>query len=116
LHGGIKVWCIQLCTFIIDTAKLTKYKRWLPVLVCLLTLAKINKFVATHYELVFQDRHEYIKPNINALIEKWMPCDMFWTPRFPRFGYTIKLKGNEEYHPERIQKRKFLLPNPYEKL
>jgi hypothetical protein len=48
LHGGTKIWCIQLCTLIIDTTKLTKYKRWLLVLVCLLTLAEINKTTAAH--------------------------------------------------------------------
>jgi hypothetical protein len=69
LHGGVKIWCIELCALIIDTTKLTKYRRWLPMLVCFLTLAKINKIVATHYEVEFQGRHEYIKPNINALIE-----------------------------------------------
>jgi hypothetical protein len=111
-----KVWSIQLCTLIIDTAKLTKYRRWLPLLVCLLTLAEIDKIVATHYIVVFHDRHEYIKSNINVLVEKWMPCDMFWTPRIPRFEYTIRLRGNEDYHFERIEKRNLLLPNPYEKL
>jgi hypothetical protein len=53
LHGGNKFWCIQLCTLIIDTIELTKYRRWLPMLVCLLTLAKINKIVATHYKVIF---------------------------------------------------------------
>ncbi len=85
-------------------------------MVCLLTLAKINKIAITHYKLVFQDRHEYTKPDINALVEKWMPCDMFWTPKVPRSKYTIRLRSNEEYHFERIEKRNFLLPNPYEKL
>jgi hypothetical protein len=41
---------------------------------------------------------------------------MFWTPRVPRSKYTIGFRGNEEYHPERMEKREFLLPNPYEKL
>jgi hypothetical protein len=41
---------------------------------------------------------------------------MFWTPRVPKSKYTIKLRGNEEYHHERMEKREFLLPNPYEKL
>ncbi len=84
IHGGTKVWCVQLCTLIIDIAKRTKYKRQLPMLVCLLALVKINKIATTHCKVIFQEMHEYIKPNINALVEKWMPCDMFWTPRFPR--------------------------------
>jgi hypothetical protein len=81
----------------------------LPILVCLLTLAKINKIATTHYKVVFQDRHEYTKPNINALVEKWMPCDMFWTPKVLGSEYTIRLRGNEEYHFERIEKKDFLL-------
>jgi len=32
------------------------------------------------------------------------------------FEYTIKLRGNEEYHFERIEKREFFLSNPYENL
>ncbi len=45
-----------------------------------------------------------------------MPCDMFWTPRVPGSKYTIRLRGNKEYNFERIDKKKNLLPNPYEKL
>ncbi len=41
LHGGTKVWCIQLQTLIIDTTQLTKYRRWLLVIVCLLMLIPI---------------------------------------------------------------------------
>ncbi len=88
----------------------------LLVLVCLLTLAEIDKIVGTLYKVVFQNKHEYTKPNINVLVEKWMSCDMFWTSRVPGFEYTIRLRSNEEYHFERIDENKFLLPNPYEKL
>jgi hypothetical protein len=41
---------------------------------------------------------------------------MFWTPRVLRSEYTIRLTSNEEYHYEIIEKKEFLLPNPYEKL
>jgi hypothetical protein len=47
-------------------------------------------------------------PNINAWVEKWMPCDMFWTPRIPRSEYTIKLRGNEEYHFENWENKFFV--------
>jgi hypothetical protein len=40
-------------TFIIDIVEPTKYKIWLLVLACLLTLVEINKIVATHYKVVF---------------------------------------------------------------
>ncbi len=108
LHGGTKVWCIQLCTLIINTAELAKYRRWLPMLVCLLTLAKINKIVATHYKVIFLDKYEYTKLNINAFIEKWTLYDMFWTPRVPRSKYTIKLRGNEVSSRENGEKRIFV--------
>jgi hypothetical protein len=41
LHGGMEVWCIQLRTLIIDTTQLTKYWRWLPIIMCLLMLIPI---------------------------------------------------------------------------
>jgi hypothetical protein len=69
-----------------------------------------------HYKVAFQDRHEYTKPNINALIEKWMPCDMFWTPRIPGSKYIIRLKGNESIILRELKEKKSLLPNPYENL
>jgi hypothetical protein len=39
---------------------------------------------------------------------------MFWTPKVLGSEYTIRLRGNEEYHYERIEKREFLLLNPFE--
>jgi hypothetical protein len=38
LHGNTKTWCIQHKLLIIDTYELTKYRHWLPILVCLLIL------------------------------------------------------------------------------
>ncbi len=32
----------------------------------------------------------------NALIEKWMPSDMFWTPSFMSSQYVMRTKGGEE--------------------
>jgi hypothetical protein len=43
IHGGIKVWCIQHRSLIIDVTKLTKYKRWLPIIVCIITPIPIKK-------------------------------------------------------------------------
>ncbi len=34
IHDGTKVWCIQHRSLIIDATKLTKYRRWLPIIVC----------------------------------------------------------------------------------
>jgi hypothetical protein len=53
--------------------------------------------VATYHIIKFHYKREFIKPNINVLVEKWIPCDFLWTFRFLGFEYTMKLKGNEKY-------------------
>ncbi len=75
LHGGMETWCIQLQTLIIDTTQLTKYRRQLLVIVCLLMLIAIEK-VATYHIIKFHDKREFAKPNINGLVKKWIPCDL----------------------------------------
>jgi hypothetical protein len=77
IHGGTKVWCIQHKSLIIDVVELTKYRRWLPIFVCIITLIPIKKVFATHHSIQFLNRREFTRPNINALIKKWMPSDMF---------------------------------------
>jgi hypothetical protein len=82
LHGGTKVWCIQLKILIIDIAPSMKYRRWLPIMVCLLTLIPLKKVAATYHITKFHDGRKFTKPNINVLIEKWIPCDLLWTSIF----------------------------------
>ncbi len=43
LHGNTKTWCIQHKTLIIDIFEFTKFRRWLPILVCLFMLLRIEK-------------------------------------------------------------------------
>jgi hypothetical protein len=76
IDGGIEVWCIQDRSLIIDATNLTKYRRWLLVIICIITLISIKKFFATHHLIQFLDKRKFIKPNINALILKWIPSDM----------------------------------------
>ncbi len=96
LHGGTKVWCIQLKILIIDTTQLMKYIKWLPIMVCLLTLIPIKKVVTTYHIINFHDKRKFTKPNINVLVEKWISCDLLWTHRFLRSEYAMRLRGNEE--------------------
>jgi hypothetical protein len=96
LHGGTKVWCIQLKILIINTTQLMKYRRWLLVMVCLLTLIPITKVAATYHIIKLHDRRKFTKPNINVLVEKWIPCDLLWILRLLRFKYAMRLRGNEE--------------------
>jgi len=59
------------------------------------------------------------RPNINALIEKWMLCDLLWAFRCPNSKYVLRLKGNEKYHYEEIVSKEFwlelLILDPHEK-
>jgi len=96
LHGGTKVWCIQLKILIIDTTQLMKYIKWLPIMVCLLTLIPIKKVVTTYHIINFHDKRKFTKPNINVLVEKWISCDLLWTHRFLKSEYAMRLRGNEE--------------------
>jgi hypothetical protein len=41
-----------------------------------------------------------------------MPCDTFISPRFFEADHVMRLKGNEEYHPKRINKINYMLPKP----
>lgn len=54
---------------------------------------------AIHHQIIIQDNKEFNKPNINALVEKWMPCDMLWIQPCLYENYVIKRKGNPEYQP-----------------
>jgi hypothetical protein len=56
---------------------------------------------------LLHDIREFTKPNINVLVEKWIPCDLLWTPRFFGFEYAMRLRGNEEYCLEEIESKEF---------
>jgi hypothetical protein len=109
---------IQHRSLIIDVTKLTKYKRWLPIIVCVIIVIPIKKVFAMHDSIRFLDKREFTKTNINALIEKWMPIDMLWAPRFMGSEYVMRTKGSEEYISEIIELEKFwsiiMIPHLYE--
>jgi hypothetical protein len=107
LHGGTKVWYIQLKILIINTTQLMKYRKWLLVMVCLLTLIPIKKVATTYHIIKFHDRRKFTKPNINVLVEKWIPCDLLWTPRLLQSEYAMRLRGNEKYCPKEIESKEF---------
>jgi len=107
LYGGIKMWCVQHRTLVIDITMLTKYKRWLLTMVSLLTLISIKKMITNHYSITFVYRQKFAKPNISVLVEKWMSCDLLWTSNFTRFDYVTRLKGNEDYCFEDVMSKEF---------
>jgi hypothetical protein len=56
LHRGTKVRHIQHKTLTIDALKLSNYKRWLPIIVCLLALISIKKITTTYHNISSFDR------------------------------------------------------------
>ncbi len=73
-------WCIQHKSLIINASKLTKYRPWLPILVCLFILLIIENVYTTYHVIKLLDHREFDKVNINVLIEKRMSCDALWVP------------------------------------
>jgi hypothetical protein len=63
------VWCIQHRSLIIDVTELTKYRKWLPIIVYIITLILIKNLFAMHHSIQFLDKREFTRPNINALIK-----------------------------------------------
>ncbi len=94
-----------------------KYKRWLPIIVCLLMLIPIKKVATTYHIIKFHDIREFIKLNINVLIKKWIPCDLLWTPRFLGSKYAMRLRGNEECCPKKFESKELwstmIILDPY---
>jgi hypothetical protein len=88
---------------IIDTYKVTKYKSWLPILVCLLILLQIGKVYTTHYVIKLIDRRKFNKVN-NSLIEKWMLCDALWILGRKKGEFCIRTRGNEKYYSKEYKK------------
>ncbi len=102
------MWCIQHRSLIIDATKLTKYRKWLLIIICIITLIPIKKVFATHHSIRFLDKREFTRPNINALIEKWMSSDMLLAPRFIGFKYVMRTRRSEEYIYEIVESEDFL--------
>jgi len=78
------------------------------------------KKVATYHIIKCHDKREFIKPNIDVLVEKWIPCDLLWTFRFSGSKYTMKLKGNEKYCLEEIESKELwftmMILDPFKKI
>jgi hypothetical protein len=97
IHGNTKTWCIQHKLLIIGACELTKYKHWIPILICLFILLQIENVYTTHHVIKLLDRREFNKVNINALIEKWMPCDTLWILGRKKGVFCLRIRGNEKY-------------------
>jgi len=85
---------------IIDAFELTKYKHWIPILIYLFILKRIKNVYTTHHVIKLLDHREFGKVNINALIEKWMPCDTLWILGRKKGEFYLRTIGNEKYSSE----------------
>jgi hypothetical protein len=71
--------------------------KWLPIIICVLILTKVNKVTTTNHIVSMKDEKEYLKPNINALIKWWIPLDLLqlwcrWIKKLVAYSC-----GNESY-------------------
>jgi hypothetical protein len=77
------------------------------------------KVVTTYHIIKFHDKREFTKPNINVLVDKWIPCDLLWTSKFLGSECTMRLKGNEECCQKEIESKEFwstmMILDPYKK-
>ncbi len=55
LHGKTIVWSIQNYILYIDNAKLCQYKKWLPIIVCVLILTQVDKVTTTNHIVCMKD-------------------------------------------------------------
>jgi hypothetical protein len=76
------------------------------MIIRLITLIPVKKGFATHYSIQFLVKRNFTRPNINALIEKWMPSDMLSTPRSTGSEYVMRTKGNDVYISKMIELEK----------
>jgi hypothetical protein len=61
LHGEMKMWCIQPKILInFDITQLTKYMRWLLIMVCLLMLIPIKKVAASYHIIKFHHSYDIL--------------------------------------------------------
>jgi hypothetical protein len=67
------------------------------ILICLLILLWNENVYTTHHVIKLLNHTEFNKVNINALVEKWMPCDALWTPRRKKGEFCLRKWGNEKY-------------------
>jgi hypothetical protein len=62
LHGKTIVWSLKIYILKVDSAKLSQYRKWLSIIVCVLILTKVDKVVATTHIVSMKDGKEIKNP------------------------------------------------------
>ncbi len=57
--GVIGIWRIWHSTLTIDVLELIKYRRWLPITVCLFTFIPIKKITSIYHNINFIDNRKF---------------------------------------------------------
>jgi len=55
LHGKTNVWSLQNYILNIDNAKLHQYRKWLPIIVCIFILTRVDKITVTNHIVSMRD-------------------------------------------------------------
>jgi hypothetical protein len=55
LHGKIILWSLQNYILYIDSAKLCQYKKWLPVIICVLIITRMDKITTSTHIISMRD-------------------------------------------------------------
>ncbi len=66
LHGKTIIWSLQNYNLYIDSAKLCQYRKWLPLIICVLILTIVDKVTTTNSIVNMRDEKGYLKLNFNA--------------------------------------------------
>lgn len=71
-----ELWRIILLN--IYLSQLTNVRKWLPILVCLLTLTIMDQIIVDYHFISISDKIECEKMYINGLVQRWMVKDLFF--------------------------------------
>lgn len=76
-HGNPTMWTLKDYTLNIYLSQLTNVRKWLPILVCLLTLTIIDQIIVDYHFISISDKIECEKMYINGLVQWWIIKDLF---------------------------------------
>jgi hypothetical protein len=59
----------------------------------------LENFIINQHQVIIQGTWEFIRPNANALAEKWLLCNMLWIQIGLYGNYVMKHHGNPKNQP-----------------
>jgi hypothetical protein len=71
-HDNPTMWTLKDYTLNIYLSQLRNVRKWLPILVCLLTFTIMDQIIVDYHFISISDKIECEKMYINGLVERWM--------------------------------------------